>query len=829
MTSRWTLVASVALVGCVGATQKPAFGYRFADNQAADVASVAAALPAAHAPRVSNPSGEPLVVSVTHGEAPRVVALGLDGAERWEASVAAMTRPEVLGDVVLTSDRENVVALDARDGRVLWRRPLGPLAYVGGTRSGGAIIYVTSVGAGGGATRVGDVRAVDARSGSALWSYEIAGTLGRPAARGAFVFIPWDRQNVAILEIATGLEKARLRTTDDVIAWVADHPSGIYYGANGVYRFDTNSHAGTRRGQTHRPPPVTDLPRDPMVADDGFFPMPGTRSARGRIRVYFAPEGTTEGRIDARGGRFYFVYFRYVMAYDDEGALVWVRMLDEDVIQAEAVASGLFTVGEQGSFRVLDRETGNDRWTGGAERELASAGLDLGGFDPAGEPGEPRPLKLALAEMAGDADNRLVAARAYAIEQLGAIPEPDVTGLLLDLYAQRSVPGALRETISTVLRQREVGVELLVEALSSRYDYLDERPSPPLDLLVPALLEQRRTDAVSGLVAHLLDHETPLAVLGLVARAIVELGDASVVPALQAFLVLYHADSSFAQNAEPLAVVAEGIFRHGGEEGRAMLTALRANGRVLANVSTAIEELFTSEAQRADARARALAEAEAEAAAAAAAAEREGRPMRLSQAQINGVFAEQTEGLRACFEAELERDPRFSQLRVVFILENTGIPTDIQYAPSGAELVGCLEPVVSALRFPPFRQRRQRGTFTVTLRGGEDTTAAAPTDRFWWSRAERLASDGPIGRPWWEVRQAPARGPAAPPPSDPTPPSTAPPTQGGGAGQPWWLEGEQPPQQQPPQQQPPQQQPPQQQPPQQQPPQGGSPWWLADE
>ncbi|MCB9621112.1 MAG: PQQ-binding-like beta-propeller repeat protein, partial [Sandaracinus sp.] len=560
------LLGLAGLQGCATVTQLPAFSYQLPDNRETDVAQVIATLPAER-----DASSEPRLVVSIHEE--NVVAgLALDGTEQWRAEVAAMTRPELHGDLVITSDREGLVALDAASGRVLWRTPIEGLAYVGSSRSGSTLVFVASVGAGGGATRVGRIRAVEARSGRDLWQHEIAGTLGHPQARGPWVFVPWDRQNIAILDLATGIEKARLRSTDDVIAWVRDLPSGVYYGGHGLYRFDARSASGTKSGSTYHAPLLPEAPREPLVADDGFFPTPGTRSARGRIRLYATPTPAGE-ELGLAGDRFYFVYYRYVFGYDAERNLRWARMLDQDVIAADALDSGLFVVGENGTLRLLSPETGNDVWTGGSERALASAGLDVRGFAPQGDGGEARDLATSLAEIAGDPDNRLVPARAFAIQKLGALEAPEVSSVLLDLYAQRSVPSALRETINEVLRQRTTGTEHLLAALQQRYDYLDERPAPPLELIVPALLEQRKTESVASLVAHMLDHETPIGVLPLVVRAIVELGDASVVPALQSFLVLYHADSTFAGQGDALAVAAEGIYRHGGDEGRAMLTA----------------------------------------------------------------------------------------------------------------------------------------------------------------------------------------------------------------------------------------------------------------
>lgn len=761
----------VALSACTPANTT-AFNHRFADNQEADVQAILTGLPTASAPATDNATNQPLmVVSTYHEEIAQreVAAVTLEGEMLWHRPFEARTRPEILGDVVMTSDREAVVALDLRNGQELWRADLESLAYVGATRSGNTIIFTRSVGVAGGATRVGHIVAVDARSGRSKWDYEIAGVLGRPEAYGAYAFVPWDRQNVAVLEVASGLEKARLRSTDDVIAWVrADH-TGLYYGGRGIYRFTGRSHTGVKTESTYREPPIPDAPRDPLVEDDSFYPLPGGRSARGRIRIYYAPEASQDpAAIPVVADRFYFVYYRYVFAFNSANELQWARMVPQDVIQGQVTQQGLFTVGEKGDLRILDPNSGADVWTGGvaeAEIELASASLDLGGWAPTpnAEAQEPAELRIALTEIAGDADNRLVPARAYAVEKLAAMEDPEISRLLLDLYAQRSMPSALKTAIGTALQSRAQGTEHVVGALDQHYDYLGETPVPPLQLIVPALLEQEKNDAVNGLVAHMLDHETPIDVLPLVIRGVVELGDESVVPALRSFLVLYRADSSFAEKPQALAMAATGIFRHGGDEGRELLRTVMGQSGTIQGLSVAINGLFERETAEAEARAQAEAAAAEEAAAQAARQERAGRPMRLSQAQINEVFVAQTEPLRGCVEQELERNPRLGQVRFVFILEAEGTARNFRFAPNNEAFVGCMQPIVGELEFPKFRQRRQRATFTINLRAGsgdETPTTSAPLARFWWSRAQYRAEQsgmGAIGRPWWEVRRAPAQ------------------------------------------------------------------------
>ena len=59
------------------------------------------------------------------------------------------------------------------------------------------------MGALGGARRVGHVVAMDARSGGERWRHEVQGVFGQPAAAGGLVFVPWERQNIAVQNART--------------------------------------------------------------------------------------------------------------------------------------------------------------------------------------------------------------------------------------------------------------------------------------------------------------------------------------------------------------------------------------------------------------------------------------------------------------------------------------------------------------------------------------------------------------------------------------------------------------------------------------------------
>lgn len=832
--SSLALVAAFALSACGAAgAGTAAFSPQFADNQVATFGVVMNRLPPPREPSgPANAARVPLAVVATHEPPRQLVALDVRSTSPlWSVEVDAQTRPEILGDLVLTSDRHRVIALDLSTGRVRWQYPMPDLAYVGADRDGDTVYLAFTVGALGGARREGHIVAVDARSGSERWRHQIRGVLGQPAAAGDLVVVPYERQSLSFLEEATGRELARLRSTDDVIAWARRDSTGIYYGHRGIYRLTHDSVHGVRSRAMHVEPPIPSVPplregeaeRPVDLEDDGFLPKPGSRSARGRIRLYFSPRlPEPNDEVAVVGDSYYFVYYRYVFALALDGSLRWARILTQDVIGAQAIDAGLFVVGEQGEMRVLGVTNGEDAWSGGGSMQLSSVGLDVAKFPATPTSAAPKPLREALNEIVLDPDNRLVAARAYAVRLLAALPDPDVTRDLLDLYQQRSMPRALRDAIAAALRTRTTGNEHLIDALSRRYDFIEGTEGPPLEVIVPSLIETRASRAVPGLVQQMQDHETSPEALVLVVRAVAELGDASVVPALRNFLVLYRADSSFAERGDALAWAARGLFHLGGPEERQLLTALANDSRTVPPLVAAVQGLFEEERRQAEALAAREAEDARRAAEEAARQANAALPTRLTQEQIDQAFAEHTDSLRECIAAEVQRNPLLGQVRLVFILTGDGRASEIGVAPSTPELTECMTSRVASIEFPRFRQRRQRASFTVSLRGlGPAATTSTtqspleqrlPPDAPWWTWWARRAEAGAITTvgaasgvavAWWERRPAPERprgvvapSPAVPDgidataarrPTDDTRESSRGSTATSPGGSPWWL------------------------------------------
>jgi outer membrane protein assembly factor BamB len=785
----WLALALLNAPGC-GAGLSPAFDARFPDNDAASLGRVRAQL--ARAPQQPAAAGsDALVLATTHGAEPELIAYDL-GAQRarWRVPFRADSRPELLGDVALSASGERLFGFDAASGRSRFRAELPHCAYLGAARDGERIFFSCQHEGRTSLEARGRLTALDARSGSVLWKREASGTLGRPAALGGLVFVPWQRQSLSVLDADDGRELARLRTTDDVIEWVVTEGRGVLYGQKTLHRLDGR---GAERGQPLVA--VEALPGRPPLLPSAFEPQPGARSARGRVALYFEPEATADG-LRVAHGRFYAVFYRYVFAYDASGRLLWARALTHDVIAGRALPSGLAVVTERGQVLLLPGEDGEPLPQADLGVQLASARIaapDLparaarpapAGIAPALRGGaSPLPLRRSLTEIALDTDTRLVPARAYAIAQLAALHEPDVTRDLLDVYAQTATAPELKRAVADALRARRTGLEHLVDALLARYDFIEQTRPAPLAVIVPALVEARETRAVPHLVKRMFDHETPIAQLPTVVAAVAELGGEDAIEPLLSFLRLYRADSSFVQQPEALIEAARGVLRHGGESGAAALAAIDGDGRATTALASSIAALLATQPSAAN----------AQAPVAATAPPPPPPPETLSQDAINAAFAEHVDDLRACIIDELGRNPELAQVRIAFIAESDGSAHAFSFAPNRPEFVDCLYAKVASYRFPRFRSGREVARYVIAVRAREPvaTPSTDPAQEPWWqwsARSPRASGAAKRPEPWWRSHQplaplsvtaktfAPSGAPPSPPAtSAPSPAAAAPP------------------------------------------------------
>jgi hypothetical protein len=298
------------------------------------------------------------------------------------------------------------------------------------------------------------------------------------------------------------------------------------------------------------------------------------------------------------------------------------------------------------------------------------------------------------------------------------------------------------------LRSRRTGLEHVIDALLQRYDFLEQTRPAPLAILVPALLDAHEPRALPNLLARMRDHETPLANLPAVVHAVVELGDEQVVPALYAFLRMYRADSTFAEQPDALIEAARGILVHGGQAGVEKLGALLHDGIVTPGLAAGMAEL--------------LAPKPATPATAVAAATPRAPPVQLpgslAPQTLRAAFAAHDGDLRACLAPELARNAKLAQVRIALIVESDGSTHAVHVAPAGDDVLDCMYPKLAQLRFPRFRSGRQVVTYVLPAHAPEAVSAqqvatASADDAFWALQAAHPRTLPHQTEPWWHSKQ----------------------------------------------------------------------------
>jgi hypothetical protein len=772
------LLLAAALGAC---TARPTLDARVAITEDTRGSETVRARLAAAPPLLPRPLG---IVATTATATPEVVRIALAPAPnvRWRRSLAADARPELLDDVVLVPVAGTLLVLDDESGETRHELPLPGRVFLGAAREGDTIAVAVRDAGDDDAPRT-HLIAFDARTFAVRFRHDSDAELGRPVARAGMLFLPWQRQGAVVLDLASGRELAFLRSRDDVIDFVVADDDDVWLGQRVLYPL-SRGYDGTRATARSLGPEAESLPGRPPLYESSFSPRPAVPSAHGRIALHLrARRGEGGGDPTARDDRAYFVFYRHVFAYDGKGALHWARSLPRDTVAARALGGGLLLIGDDGTITALAA-------TDGAVLTSASVGAALGGtlasaaLDgtvdlalPAGTaPAAPATsLRQGLLEIALDVDQRLLPARALAVSALAALPDPQTTRDLLDVYGRSTTPPELSRVVADALRSRRIGLEHAIDALLARYDFLDGTRPAPLAVLAPALVDAGERRAVPRLIERMLDHETPLGVLPGVVHAVVELGDAAVVSPLLAFLRLYRNDSSFANEPDALIEAARGVLRHGGAEGPLQLAAVHADGRAHVALRSAVAAMLAPSKPEAE-----------PTAVTTAPAPTAPLPRTLSRADVAATFRAHEAELRACLRAELEKNPKLAQLRIAFVAESDGSAHAFQITPASDTLGDCLYPKLAGYRFPRFAAGRRVVRHTLALERDAEPTAPlqvmSDVDQPWWSRAAKTQRKvDPMLTPWWQsahpiaplVTRDSSPGTSAP---SPTPSSTPAPT-----------------------------------------------------
>lgn len=658
-----------------------------------------------------------------------------NGSALGRVAAPLTSRPVLAGDLVLARSNGAIRAWSLQ-GAERWSVPDEGMDLVTASRDGDRVAIV--LGGAGVTRRRGVLRVVGAADGGTVTRTEIAHALGAATLVGSDVFLPWDGQNLSVIDANSGDETSRVRSRDDVVGFSFREGSVVYYGARSLYRFGPEAASGTAEATPHYQPRRDELPGAPPFALDAYTTLRAGDDARERVRLFWRPDPVQPG-VTLLHNTVFALYHRDVFALDaTTGALRWAYVSQHDLAGAAVVRAGLVALDDRGGAVLLAPEDGRARWrqtlpaTG--PQAVLQVPMDFTPTFNASDP--PRPLVESLLEAAGGSDARLLPAQRFAAQALATQPGAPATAALVAILTRRGLSPDLRGVVGEGLANRTEGTDSMLEALDHHYDYVRGVDIPPVGFLARALSHAHERRAAAMLVSHLFDPATPTDDLAPTVVALRELGDPTSVHALADFVRLYHADvgavppvgggdpvieRDLAEQQHLNSAVEEAvetIARMGGPGEQALLERVRAHGAAPASVRGAASRVRDGAAPVApannggdpDANAASGEGGDGNGNGAAAAAGTDmtfgSNSQRVSLDQIDTAMEPRRAEILACLRGAPSRP---AQLRIQFRYDGDGHISRVSVLPANFE--ACVAPIVSGVTLPTSLAVRELATW----------------------------------------------------------------------------------------------------------------------
>ncbi len=556
----WIGAASLALAlaaGCGGGqTQGAAFDPRWANDGGAGIAELQRQLGPAPAP-----IGADVVVGVAgEGAAAELVGAPLGGGATWTFRHALDARPAVAGSVVVGLGRGELFALDARTGRLLWKRNAGGRLRGAGDDGRTTVVSLAST-----TGRGGSAILAITHEGEVVRQIEDRQAIGVPAVVGRYAFLPWQGQYVTVFDLQSGDEVARalLRTE---VSRAFTLGGAVYFGGAAATRLDERIRFGAEGKASTAALPARELPGAPRWMAPGAEVLETAATAGDKVRLYARPTASGEAAIE--GDRYAATYFRIAVGLDARsGRVAWAHAGSADFLGGAAYAGGFALCDARGDVTLLDAKQGAAAASVSLGRDLDACVVQADGLAaPPAAAKAPEPLHVQLERVVTMPEAELTAIQRVLLAELAAMPFEDVTRALIAVAgADRSSP-LLLEDARSALAARRNGASFMLEALGRRYDFLagQDRP-PPVGPLADALAAMSERRAAPLLARHLHDPATDAADLRRVAAALAALAGPEELPALRTFLALYRGVGDDALD-EAVVSVAEALMKVGGAD-----------------------------------------------------------------------------------------------------------------------------------------------------------------------------------------------------------------------------------------------------------------------
>jgi outer membrane protein assembly factor BamB len=493
-----------------------------------------------------------------------LVAKPLGKGAGWSYTGRVDTIPQISGNLVAFTSGNQVVALDAASGSVLWKVESGKRQLRGVGDDGST----TAVSLGDAKGTLPSQFLLVTRAGAVAQRYEMRAALGVPAVYGGVAFVPWDSQYVSAIDAATGDEVARILLRHQVSN--AQTVGGdLYFGQLGLTRFDEKIGASQRRAASFVQLPDTKVPGNPEWYKDGTQVYAPTDSATTKIHLWARPAASPDG-LGVAGGTYVASYFSVAFGLNSkDGSLEWTRVLPGDIVGGAAASDGFAMCDTTGKVWGITSQ-------GQAPAPLANLGKPLVACvvqaDTLGISGEPSDSVAEQIQAVLDTHRpSLATAYSFLIEALPSIQDPLVTKILIDLVEHpRTVP-SLAKRAGVLLAQQRTGVEYMLAALERHYDFLSGSRPPPVGPLAVALEAIGDRNAAPLLATHLNDPATATRDVPLIASALAALGTSRETDELKTFFALYRATADEPPLVEAVVKVAQTLIRVGGPSGQEMV------------------------------------------------------------------------------------------------------------------------------------------------------------------------------------------------------------------------------------------------------------------
>lgn len=531
------LAALLALAGACGGgqTQGTAFDPRWTNDDGAGIAAFQRQVAA-----TALPVGADVVVGVTGSEgAHRLVGAPLSGdarGARWTFTHPLDARPALAGSVVVGLGHGELFALDARTGKLLWKRNAGGRLRGAGDDGQTTVVSLAAT------FGEGSVVLAIGHDGMVQRQIEDEAAIGVPAVVGRYTFLPWHGQYVTVFDLQTGGEVARaLLRTEVSRAFLSG--GALFFGGVAATRFDGSIARGAAGRASTVALAMREIPGTPAWMPTGTEVLEPKASASDMTRLYARPVASGAAAIE--GNRFAATYFSLAVGLDaTSGAVAWARQAEADFLGGAAYAGGFALCDARGEVTLVDAGTGAATGRVSLGERVASCVVQADGLRPpapasgrAVEAVEPLAKQLERAVRAPRAE--LMGMQRPLLRALAAQPDEGVTKTLIDLASSPRTPQLLAEDARKALAARRRGAAFMLEALKRTSDSQAGAGWSLVGPLADALSAMGEKRAAPLLARHLNEPETRPKDLARAAAALVVLAGPEELTALRTFFALH--------------------------------------------------------------------------------------------------------------------------------------------------------------------------------------------------------------------------------------------------------------------------------------------------